>query len=352
MTVVRLDRPARLAAIADPETRRQLRDGAERGIDRSLGVLSDWNLMEIASGGEEVDDEWVGRSLTDVAAARGTDIVDVLIDVVLPDRRALSVVLPSLTPSLGRSDEGWAARVAVWQDARVVLGGSDAGAHVDLMCHANYPTVVLGEVVRDRGLLALETAVHMMTDVPARLYGLRDRGRIAEGFVRRPRRVRPRHGGERDRRACSPTCPAVANASRRRPGASTACWWPASAVIEGGVAHGSPARIGPPIGCRHGDGDACDDARIVNRSGGGGTVDGEDRPGDRGRFARRDERDRRCDLVGVEHAADGRRSPTEELHVGLLGQLEAAHQGGVDRARAHRVDADPAARRARSPSTW
>ena len=37
-----------------------------------------------------------------------------------------------------------------------MLGGSDAGAHLDLMCHANYPTVVLGEVVRDRGLLALE----------------------------------------------------------------------------------------------------------------------------------------------------------------------------------------------------
>ena len=101
----------------------------------------------------------------------------------LPDRLALSVVLPTLTPSLGRSDAGWAARVEVWKDPRVVLGGSDAGAHVDLMCHANYPSVVLGEVVRDRGLLSLEEAVHMMTNVPAALYGLRDRGQVAEGFV-------------------------------------------------------------------------------------------------------------------------------------------------------------------------
>ena len=43
---------------------------------------------------------------------------------------------------------GW----RIWKDPRVVLGGSDAGAHLDLMCHANYPTRVLGEVVRQRGL--------------------------------------------------------------------------------------------------------------------------------------------------------------------------------------------------------
>jgi N-acyl-D-aspartate/D-glutamate deacylase len=42
--------------------------------------------------------------------------------------------------------------------------------------------VVLGEVVRDRRLLSVEEAVEMMTDRPARHYGLRDRGRIAEGF--------------------------------------------------------------------------------------------------------------------------------------------------------------------------
>jgi N-acyl-D-aspartate/D-glutamate deacylase len=53
---------------------------------------------------------------------------------------------------------------------------------VDLMCHANYPTVVLGQVVRDRGLLSLEEAVEMMTDRPARHYGLGHRGRIAVGF--------------------------------------------------------------------------------------------------------------------------------------------------------------------------
>ena len=51
------------------------------------------------------------------------------------------------------------------------------------MCHANYTTMLLGESVRDRQLLTLEDAVHQLTDVPARLYGLRDRGRVAEGWI-------------------------------------------------------------------------------------------------------------------------------------------------------------------------
>ncbi len=176
--VTALDVEGRRKAVADPDTRAALRSGAEKVAARAIGVLTDFATMEVADAGSE----WVGRSLGDIARSRGTDVIDVLVDVVLPDDLTLYVVLPSLTPSLGRTDEGWAARVEVWKDPRVLLGGSDAGAHLDLMCHANYPTRVLGEVVRERGLLSVEEAVEMMTDRPARLYGLRDRGRIEPGW--------------------------------------------------------------------------------------------------------------------------------------------------------------------------
>jgi N-acyl-D-aspartate/D-glutamate deacylase len=177
--VLDLDEAGRRTAVADPETRATLRAGAEKVAERAMGVLADFNLMEVG----DPESEWVGRSLADIASARGTDVIDVLIDVVLPEKLSLYMVLPSLTPTLGRSDEGWAKRVEVWKDPRVMLGGSDAGAHLDLMCHANYTTVVLGEVVRDRGLLTLEQAVAMMTGRPAAHYGLRDRGTVTEGAV-------------------------------------------------------------------------------------------------------------------------------------------------------------------------
>ncbi len=176
--IVALDPTSRREAIADPEIRTRLRTGAEKAAGRARGVLSDFSMMEVADPGSP----WVGRSLSEVADARGTDVIDVLIDVVLAEGLTLMAVLPSLTPSLGRSDEGWRERVKVWKDPRVMLGGSDAGAHLDLMCHANYPTVVLGEVVKKRALLSWAEAIEMMTDRPARHYGLRQRGRIAEGF--------------------------------------------------------------------------------------------------------------------------------------------------------------------------
>ncbi|MEO8694641.1 MAG: amidohydrolase family protein [Acidimicrobiales bacterium] len=171
----------RRVAITDPATRQRLFEGAAEMAARGLGAMSNFDLLEIADapvGAENL----IGRSIAALAAERHVDPIDVLIDVVLPDRLPLAMVFPSLIPELGNTAEGWKVRQDVWNDDRVVFGGSDAGAHVDLMCHANYPTVVLGEMVRDRGLFTLERAIHKMTDVPARLYGLRDRGRVAEGW--------------------------------------------------------------------------------------------------------------------------------------------------------------------------
>ena len=179
--VVALNAEQRRIAITDPATRAALFEGANEAARRGLGAMARFELLELAQGPADRP-ELAGRSIADIATALGVHPIDVLIDVVLPERLPLTMVFPSLVPEQGLSDAAWRERAKVWLDERTVLGGSDAGAHVDLMCHANYPTVVLGEMVRDRGLLSIEAAVRQLTDVPARLYGLRRRGRIAAGW--------------------------------------------------------------------------------------------------------------------------------------------------------------------------
>ena len=76
-----------------------------------------------------------------------------------------------------------AYRVRMWESPDILIGGSDAGAHLDHLFGSAYPTRFLADVLRGSKVLPLERAVRLMTDVPARLFGLRDRGRIAPGWI-------------------------------------------------------------------------------------------------------------------------------------------------------------------------
>jgi N-acyl-D-aspartate/D-glutamate deacylase len=78
-------------------------------------------------------------------------------------------------------DESWRMRQQVWEDPRAMLGGSDAGAHLDRMCGSTYTTRLLADCLRGRKLATLERAVQMLTQEPAELFGLVDRGTIAPG---------------------------------------------------------------------------------------------------------------------------------------------------------------------------
>ncbi len=66
----------------------------------------------------------------------------------------------------------------------VVLGLGDGGAHYGMICDASYPTFLLAHWARDRasGRFSVPDAIRELTSVPARVAGLRDRGRIAVGY--------------------------------------------------------------------------------------------------------------------------------------------------------------------------
>jgi len=66
---------------------------------------------------------------------------------------------------------------------QMALGLSDAGAHVGMLCDAPLPTDLLGNWVRERGVLSLEQAIRKMTSQPAQRAGLFERGILRPGMA-------------------------------------------------------------------------------------------------------------------------------------------------------------------------
>jgi N-acyl-D-aspartate/D-glutamate deacylase len=175
--VLALGKAERLQALSDPEVRRRLDEGAQSKEAGILGHLAVWKRLILEETFSPETATYEGRTVGDVAAERGQSAFDALLDVVVADE-----LRTGLRPPIPESDEDWELRAKIWLDPRAVVGGSDAGAHLDTMCGAVYSTSLLGDGVRERHLLGWEDAVRLLTDVPARLYGLRDRGRLAEGW--------------------------------------------------------------------------------------------------------------------------------------------------------------------------
>jgi len=176
--IMKLPVGERMHALGNVENRRMMVARANSDEAGMFRRLADFGGYVIGDTFSEANRGLSGRVVRDIARERNADPFDTLVEIVTEDN--LQTVL---WPSAPDDDAPhWALRQSLWDDPDVLLGGSDAGAHLDLMCHANYPTVVLGQSVRRRGVLSIEEAVHMMTDVPARLFGLRERGRIAEGW--------------------------------------------------------------------------------------------------------------------------------------------------------------------------
>ncbi len=114
------------------------------------------------------------RSITDIAKERGADPFNTMIDLALED----NLELKFLGEIVNTSMEHLRNHI---KDPRVMLGLHDAGAHVDMMFHAGFPTYMLGKWVREEHAIELEQAVRRITAEPAEYFGFKDRGLIASG---------------------------------------------------------------------------------------------------------------------------------------------------------------------------
>jgi N-acyl-D-aspartate/D-glutamate deacylase len=170
--------PERIAKLKDPATRAFL---LERSHAPEAGVyrrLADWGDYVIGDTYSDANAGVSGRIVRELAAERNQSAFDTLLDIVVnDDLRTILWPMPK-----DNDAETWRMRAEVWNDPRAMIGGSDAGAHLDRMCGAPYPTRFIGDMIRGRKLISVERAVQLITQAPAELFGLRDRGVLREGF--------------------------------------------------------------------------------------------------------------------------------------------------------------------------
>jgi N-acyl-D-aspartate/D-glutamate deacylase len=170
--------PERMQRLADPATRAkmvELVNSPEAGVFKRLGsfgryVIGDTYAPENAG--------LKGRVVKDIAAERGQEAIDTLLDIVIADElRTVLWPMPN-----DNDPDTWALRQSAWDEPDIMLGGSDAGAHLDRMAGAPFPTRFLGDMIRGRKLVPVESAVRMITGAQADLFGLVDRGYLREGY--------------------------------------------------------------------------------------------------------------------------------------------------------------------------
>ncbi len=138
------------------------------------GLFERMRLIDAASprGQAEVES---GRSMAEIGRERGTGGLEALLDLAVEDGGVLVDTEVANFETEGVRN--------LLQDGRFLVGLGDGGAHVDMLCDACYPTYLLARWVRERQALSLEEGVRLLTTVPAGFFGIRDRGRIAEGLA-------------------------------------------------------------------------------------------------------------------------------------------------------------------------
>ena len=176
-----LDLPVeeRIEKLQDPEVRRFMEERASSPDAGVFSRLTGWGLYVIGDTYCEANEGLKGRTVGDIARERGVRDFYCLLDIVVADELR-TVLWPGPTDD---DPASWHMRAEAWQHPDVMIGGSDAGAHLDRMSGAPYTTDWLHDSLHGKSLISLEETIHHITQVPAELFGLRDRGVLREGWI-------------------------------------------------------------------------------------------------------------------------------------------------------------------------
>ena len=169
-----LPEAARKQAFADPATRQKMRD--DMAEPRPVSYHRNWGRVFVEKVAKAENQKYLGKSVADVAVLRKQDALDAFLDLSLEED--LETLFE--TTNRGFNPE---AMSTIMKSPYVVIGTSDAGAHVQFGADFGYCTTLLGMWVRDRQMISLEQAIHKLTFHVASIWGIEGRGLLRPGFA-------------------------------------------------------------------------------------------------------------------------------------------------------------------------
>jgi N-acyl-D-aspartate/D-glutamate deacylase len=169
-----LPEAVRKQAFSDPDTRRKLR--ADLEDPRPTNFHRRWDIVRVEKTMKPENQKYAGKSVAEVAAMRGQDPLDAFLDLALEED--LNTVFWNANNG-GDAD----AMGEILRSPYVLVGTSDAGAHVQFGADFGYGTTLLGLWVRERKVMSLEQAIHKLTFHVASIFGLSGRGLLRPGYA-------------------------------------------------------------------------------------------------------------------------------------------------------------------------
>jgi N-acyl-D-aspartate/D-glutamate deacylase len=165
---------ARKQAFADPATRAKLRK--DLADPRPTNFHRRWDIVRVEKTVKPENRIYEGKSVAELGALRNQDPLDAFLDLSLEE---------DLGTVFWNANNGGDVQAMgeILRSPYVLIGTSDAGAHVQFGADFGYGTVLLGMWVRERQVMTLEQAIHKLTFHVASIFGLQNRGLLRPGYA-------------------------------------------------------------------------------------------------------------------------------------------------------------------------
>ena len=164
----------RKQAFADADTRKKLQ--AELSDSRPTNFHKRWDIPKVEKTFKPENQKYTGKTIAELAEMTNKAPLDAFLDLALDE---------NLETIFWNANNGgdWNAMGEILRSPYVLIGTSDAGAHVLFGADFGYGTILLGLWVRERQVMTLEQAVHKLTFHVASIFGLQGRGLLRPGYA-------------------------------------------------------------------------------------------------------------------------------------------------------------------------